>query len=503
MSNESLINVIKDSNKSLKRVVLDNGMILLVKEDNSAPVVSVQIWIGTGSIHEGDNLGAGLSHYVEHMIFKGTPTRKVGDITREISDAGGRINAYTTFDRVVMFTDMPSEHWKVGVDVLSDAVMNSTFPEEEWQREKEVINNEIVMGRDDPARVMQKLAARTAYRVHPFRVPIIGYEEVLKRIDREDLISFFKEHYVPNNMITVVVGDVNAGEVIDRLSKTYKGWERQSLSKPVLPEEPPQIARRSGRVTGAYNVSRMRVAYHTVALNDDDMPALDVLAAVVGHGRSSRLTKTLKEDKRLVHSISAWSYTPQYPGQFAISAVLDPDKEQDVLAAIDEQVRSFHSINVTDDELEKARRQVISSELSDLQTMNGQASNYASSEFFVGNPRFNELYMKAILDVTPEQIRAVAKKYLTHENSTVTVLAPETEETKAEEKSAVIMASPVKKIDLDDNLRLLVREDHKLPFVYISVVAGGGLLSETEENNGITQLMPSMLLHSALVARGM
>jgi zinc protease len=494
MSNDSLIEVIKQSNESLRREVLDNGMILLVKEDASAPVVSVQIWIGTGAIHEGDRLGAGLSHYVEHMIFKGTPTRKVGDITREINDAGGRINAYTTTDRVVIYTDMPSAHWKTGVDVLTDAVMNSTFPEEEWEREKEVINNEIVMGRDDPARVMQKLAARTAYRVHPYRVPVIGYEEVLKGMTREDLMSFFKEHYVPNNMITVVVGDVDADEVVARLKHIYKDWQRQSHENPVLPEEPPQVSRRFARETGHYNISRARVGYHTVALHDEDMPALDVLSAVVGHGRSSRLNKELKERRRLVHSISAWSYTPKYPGQFAVSAVFDPDKENEVLAAIDEQVQSFHDIEISDEELEKARRQVLSNELSDLQTMKGQASNYASSEFYVGNPRFNEVYIQSILAVTPEDVRAVARKYLRRENSSVAILSPERPADTSEVKPAVMAASAVKKIDLDDNLRLLVREDHKLPFVYISVVCGGGLLSETAENNGITQLMADMLM---------
>ena len=126
---------------------------------------------------------------------------------------------------------------RVGASILPD-FMEEMTPEEEWEREKEVINNEIVMGRDDPARVMQKLAARTAYNVHPYRVPVIGYEEVLKGMTRDDLMSFFKEHYVPNNMITVVVGDVKADEVLHRLSNTYKGWQRQSHSNPVLPVEP-------------------------------------------------------------------------------------------------------------------------------------------------------------------------------------------------------------------------------------------------------------------------
>ena len=136
-STSTQMDVLKASNRNLRRVVLDNGMICLVKEDHSAPVVSVQIWIGTGSIHEDEYLGGGLAHYVEHMIFKGTETRAATRITKDIDEAGGSINAYTSTDRTVIYALLPSKNWRVGIDVLSDAVMNSVFPEEEWEREKD------------------------------------------------------------------------------------------------------------------------------------------------------------------------------------------------------------------------------------------------------------------------------------------------------------------------------------------------------------------------------
>ena len=123
---------LRRSNEGVRRILLDNGMVGLIKRDASAPVAAVQIWVGTGSVHEEDHLGAGLSHYMEHMIFKGTPTRGPAEITKAIDEAGGEINAYTAHDRTVFHADLPSKSWKVGVDVLGDAVMNAHFPEDEW-----------------------------------------------------------------------------------------------------------------------------------------------------------------------------------------------------------------------------------------------------------------------------------------------------------------------------------------------------------------------------------
>ncbi len=494
MSQENLISVLKKSNDAIKRVVLDNGMVCLVKEDHSAPVVSVQIWIRTGAIDEAENLGGGLSHYVEHMVFKGTPTRKVGDISGQINDVGGKINAYTSSDRVVMYTDMPSAHWATGVSVLADAVMNSTFPEDEWEREKKVILQEFAMGEDDPARVMHKLADRTAYKVHPYRVPVIGYENVFTQMSRKELLGFFKKHYTPDNMITIVVGDVNSSEVLEALGNVYKNFKPRPKTAVVLPSEPPQLARRTGRETGAYQVSRMRVMWHTVNLTHKDSPALDVLAAIVGHGRSSRLNQYLKEKKRLVHTVSAWSYTPKYPGTFAVSMMLDPDKEERVLAEVDALVESWATASWTEEELAKARRMVISNELSELQTMSGQAAGMGSGEFYTQNPRFGEVYIAQILAVTAEDISRVAKIYFSKRNSSVAVLAPEAPEQQEDMPAITVLASPTRLLKVDDRIRVVVREDHKLPFVYMTVVAGGGLLSETEKNNGITKLMASLLV---------
>src|ERR1035437_9458727 len=158
----------------VNRFVLDNGLIVLTREDASAPVVSIQVWVGAGAVHEQEFLGGGLSHLIEHMIFKGTPTRKPGDISRAINDLGGAINAYTSLDRTVFLVDLPSARWSTGLAVLADAVMNASFPDDEWRREKDVVRREMAMGEDNPERRVSELLFQTAYSVHPYRVPVIG-----------------------------------------------------------------------------------------------------------------------------------------------------------------------------------------------------------------------------------------------------------------------------------------------------------------------------------------
>lgn len=486
------IEVLRETNAGLQRHVLDNGMIVLLHEDHSAPVVAVEIWVGTGSIHESEFLGGGLSHYLEHMVFKGTPTRGPSDITREITEVGGDINAYTSFDRTVFHTTMPSRHWQVGVDVLGDAVLHAALPEDEWLREREVVFREVAMGKDDPDRVLSKLLFSTVYRVHPYRLPVIGHEEVLTEMTREELVTFHRRHYVPDNMIVVVAGDIDAGQVLSHIDETLGQAPRRARGPVLVPEEPPQLSPRFARKTGAYNVTRAEFAFHTVPLSHSDTAALDILAQVAGNGRSSRLVKDLKEDRQLVHSIETWSYTPKHPGMFAVSTVFDPDREDQVLAAIEQQIADLADVPFSEAELAKARRQLLVSELSQLQTAKGLAGNFASGEFYAGDPRYAEAYLAALESVTAEDLQRVARKYLREENRSLVLLSPEVEADAGVAAAGTAQGGEVTRVALDGGGTLLVREDHRLPFVYFAVALRGGLLSETSENNGVSFLASQM-----------
>ncbi len=486
------LDVLRESNARLRRVVLDNGMVCLIKPDASAPVVAVQIWVGSGSIHEGQWLGAGLSHYMEHMIFKGTSTRGPSEITRAIDDAGGEINAYTAHDRTVFYADLPSRNWRVGVEVLADAVMNASLPEDEWEREKEVILREFAMGKDSPEREISKLLWSTAYRVHPYRFPVIGHEDIFRTMTRADLEAYYRQHYVPDNMIAVVVGDIDPDEVEAHLRTVFKSFARRARPAVTLPDEPPQVAPREARQVAPVELARMVMAWHTVSLDHPDAPALDLLATLAGQGRSSRLEARLKERERLVHDISAWSFTPRDRGLFAISVTFDAEKEHQVRRAIEEELAAWVHGGFSDAEIEKARRNVLVAELDDLQTMSGQAANYASGEFYTGNPRFSEIAISGLEQVTAEQLREVVRRYLNPNQRTTVVLSPKTD---AREEIAAAQAPglSVHRLALPNGIPLIVREDHRLPFIHAAAVFGGGLLAEDETNNGITDLTANLL----------
>ncbi|MFH1477812.1 MAG: pitrilysin family protein [Verrucomicrobiota bacterium] len=510
----------------VNRFVLDNGLIVLTRADSGASVVAIQIWVGAGAVHEQEFIGGGLSHLIEHMIFKGTMKRPPGKIAREINDTGGSINAYTSLDRTVFLVDIPSAHWQTGLAVLADAVLNAAFPEDEWQREKDVVRREMAMGKDNPERRVSELLCQTAYNVHPYRVPVIGYEDIFKTITRADLLAFFHRHYMPNNMILSIVGDVHIDDVRAEVQKQFGDYPRRAYPPVVLPPEPKQIGLRTARQTGAWTVARLEWAWHTVPLSHPDAPALDLLASIVGQGRSSRLAIAIKENKKLVSQIEAWSFTPRDAGLFGISAVFDPTNEPALTKALEAEITRWITVPFSLKEIEKARRQILTGTLNAFQTMHGQANQFASGEFYAGTPAFFQVYLRRLREVTPASLSGVVRRYLTPDNLTRAVLMPDdgqrtTDDRPAKagigaEKQTSNIQHPTSNIELktkneeprtkntstpqsaihtpqsailDSGLTLLTRADHKLPFVDFCAACGGGVLFENESNNGISALM--------------
>src|SRR3954447_13291267 len=196
----------------VERTILPNGLTLIMKRDTSAALASVQVWVKTGSVHESAHLGAGLSHYLEHMLFKGTERRAGREISATVQAHGGYINAYTTFDRTVYYIDLPSEHTAVAIDLLADAVLRSTLPADEALKEKDVILREIAMTKDEPDSRLWDALFSTAFREHPYRQPIIGHRDVFSTVSHDDLASYYQARYVPNNLVVVIVGDIDPVE---------------------------------------------------------------------------------------------------------------------------------------------------------------------------------------------------------------------------------------------------------------------------------------------------
>src|SRR5688572_4262297 len=403
---------------------LPNGLEIIVEEDHSAPVVSVQAWVKTGSIHEGAWMGAGLSHLLEHMLFKGTPARRPQDFARAVQDHGGYINAYTSFDRTVYWIDTPVRGLTEALDLLSDALMNSTLPPDEFVKEQEVIRREFAMGFDDPDTVAGKQLFATAFSQHPLRHPVIGHLDVFNQIGREDLVAYYRSRYAPNNIFFIVVGDVDADAIHAQLAAYFEKHPRRPLPDVLQPREPAQLGRREQHAEFPTELTRLGMVWHVPEITHPDLPALDLLATVLGGGRSARLYRRLREELGIVHSVDAWCYTPASAGLFGVDAVLDPEHRDAVQAEVFAQLAAVVNEGVSRAEVDKARRQFLSHQFGALTTMRGKASDLGANWLYARSLRFTHDYLAAAQHVTPDDLRRVAQLYFKPANLTVTSLNP-------------------------------------------------------------------------------
>lgn len=485
------------STPKTSQVTFENGLTLIVREDRSAPVVSVQAWCRTGSVHEDKWLGAGLSHILEHMLFKGTQTRGVADIAQTVQDFGGYMNAYTSFDRTVFYVDAPKEGWKTLLEVLTDAIFHSTLPEAEYIKEQEVIRREFAMGFDNPQRMVSELLFDTAYREHPYRYPVIGYLDIYNRLTREDVLKYYQARYSPNNLTFIVVGDVSSDEVQSYLKPIVEKEKRRVCDDVYLAKEPAQLGRREQHEEFNTTLTQLQMAYHVPPITHPDSYALDLLSVVLGQGRSSRLDQEVLEKRSLVHSIGAFSFTPGEAGLFGVSAVCDSDKREKAEAAILEQIEKIKKTPITAQELEKARKQALTSQLSQLQTMSGQAADLGSSWFVAHDINFSENYLKKIQKVTVEDIQRVAKTYFYDDNLTIVSLNPKdtlTPKPKKDIEVKDVTSIQVQRFQLKNGIPVVINRNDRLPLVSSRFCFKSGLLFENATNQGISYLTAQSLL---------
>ena len=478
----------------VKLTTLDNGLVIIVREDHSAPVVSAQAWAMAGSIHEGRWLGAGLSHVLEHMLFKGTTTRPGSRIDQEVQEAGGYMNAYTSFDRTVYHIDVPNTGARTAIDILCDIMQHASLPPDELTKEMDVIRREMDMNVDDPGRRASRRLFETAYTRSPYRLTVIGYPDIFNELKPDDIRGYYTEKYAPNNVFYVVTGDIQNDEVVAQIREAYAQSKAKAMPPMVLPEEPKQTAAREIVEEAPIELGHLHFAWHIPELRHPDVPALDVLAVLLGSGRSSRLFQQVRERQGLVHHVDAWTYSPGNPGLFGISAIVDADKFTASRDAILAEIEKIKSISVSSNEVQKAVKQFTSATLSTRKTMEGQANDLGGSWLAANNLTFSERYLAAVKRVTHGDVQRVARQYVTAENRTLYALLPNGTSPKISAAVETNSDQPVKKFELPNGLRLLVKENHRLPFVEFRAAFKGGVLAETTANNGITQLLAKTLL---------
>jgi zinc protease len=480
--------------ESVERVVLPNGVTLILKPDRSAALSSVQVWVKTGSIHEGGQLGAGLSHYLEHMLFKGTARRAGREISATVQAHGGYINAYTTFDRTVYYIDLPSEHTAVAIDLLADAVLRSTLPADEALKEKDVILREIAMTKDEPESRLWDALFSTAFREHPYRQPIIGHRDVFSAVTPDDLTAYYQVRYVPNNLVVVVVGDINVAETRSVVEQHFGVVPRVRLAPVLVPDEPPQLAPREEHRFEDVEITRAALAWQIPGLTHPDAPVLDLLAMVLGSGDSSLLWQDVREKAGLVHTIDASSWNPGSGGLFCISFTSDPEKRLDAVAAIHRTLARCATKGFTAAQLKKALRQLVVGEINARKTMSGQASRLGAAEVVVGDLDYSRAYFERIRRITPGALRRALKTYLVPEHLSSVSLNPKNAAPPAPSAvSATVTRPDFSEITLPNGARLLLQRDRHLPNLHLRLLMQGGPLFEEPGRRGSTALLATML----------
>ncbi len=473
---------------------LENGLTIIVREDHNAPVVSAQAWAMAGSIHEDRWLGAGLSHILEHMLFKGTTSRPGSRIDQEVQEAGGYMNAYTSFDRTVYHIDVPNTGAAKAIDILCDIMQHATLPPDELAKEMDVIRREMDMCHDDPGRRASRRLFETAYTKNPYRFTVIGYPDIFNEVKPDDIRNYYTEKYAPNNVFYVVAGDVKANEIVAQIKTAYAKSKSKAMPLGVLPLEPKQTAAREIIEESPVELGHVHFAWHIPELRHADVPALDVLAVLLGSGRSSRLFQQVRERQGVVHHVDAWTYNPGLPGLFGVSAIVDGGQFEAANAAMLAEIEKIKCLSVSADELHKAIKQFISAMLSSRKTMEGQAQNLGGNWLAANDLNFSERYLAAVKHVTTHDVQRVGRQYLTPENRTLYALLPEGAAPKARAEIESNADHPIQKIVLPNGLTLLVKEDHRLPFVEFRAVFNGGVLAENAANNGTTMLLAKMLI---------
>jgi zinc protease len=479
---------------------LENGMRVVLRENHATSVSAFQVWVEAGSADERP-AEAGIAHLIEHMIFKGTHERRAGEVAGTIERYGGSINAYTSYEYTVYHVVIASRYQEKGLEVLADALQHPSFDPGELAREKEVVIEEIRMGQDDPRRTLHKALFSNSFQRHPYGRPIIGNEEKVRGFSRDQVLSYYSTWYVPENMVFVGVGDFSAADLLGRLKTLFSAPSRR-LPSQRRPTEPTQQAFRYLTMQKNIHERYFALGFHIPSVQDEETYALDLLAAIVGQGESSRLQQELRLKRGVASAIYAYAFTPKDPGLFVIGGTFQPGAIQEGIEGIISELSRIKVEGIDEEELIKAKVMLETDFTYDRETVQGEASKLGYFEVVMGDAEKGREYLQGIGRVGAQEIQEAARRYLHPENLTLCLLLPEGEEETVGPRTVEGLQPPpaaheitdeMKRAVLENGITLLFQEDHSVPVVGICGVFLGGLRFEKERKAGLTHFLSEML----------
>lgn len=484
-----------------QRHVLPNGLTVIISENHEAPVVSFQVWVRAGSAYERPG-EYGITHLIEHMIFKGSPAHPDGGMAKLIESLGGEVNAYTTLDHTNYHVTAASRNAELALDLLADAVVNASFDEKELAREKEVVIEELRMGLDDPDRRRELAAMDLAFGDHPYGRPVIGSEQSVRAITRQNILDYRARWYQAPNLVVVAVGDLDPAQTLERITKDFAGLPGQTppafqLPPPAAPPGPllkimPDKVRQAA----------ITLSWRVPGLPSPQVYPLDVAAAVLGGGRASRLWDQVKEKQGLVDAVEASTYTLDGQGLFQVEARLAPDKVQQAWPALLAQTLSLVSQPPSPDELERARINNQGDFVRNRQTMQEQANLLGYFELLRGGFQNAQEYLRRFREVEASQVAASARQFLRPEQLSVVIQVPEGTPVPDQAQLAAKLnelwaglgqaTAPqppsAQRYALACGVTLVVKPQDAVPLVSLVLAAPGGQAAETKADQGLYQL---------------
>lgn len=415
---------------------LKNKLDVLLIESKKSPVVNVQMWVKTGSADEKKS-EEGISHFIEHLVFKGSEKYKVGEIANIVEASGGELNAYTSFEQTVFYVTISKNFKDTALDVISQMMGFPTFDPTEINSEREVVCEEIKMGQDSPGRRSSQLLFSAAFKKHAYGVPVIGFEKNVRRWSAKKIKDFYHSRYVPSNMFLVISGDFESKEMKTKVEKYFAGFKAYKLRKVTRAKEPPQKKFQYRAEKYKLQDRHLHLAFKVPSIKHKDIPALDVLAAILGQGDSSLLVKKLRLEKACVNSISAFNYNPKDEGLLAISAHYQGEKFSEIVNEICTQINRIQNSEVSWADIKRTRVAISAEQFYSVETVDGLASKAGTLEFYFKDQNAQKKYLKVLNKITPGDIQKVAQKYLKLDSLSAAFLG-DVETKKSEKQLATI-----------------------------------------------------------------
>ena len=467
---------------------LPNGQTLVVYEIHNNPIVTIDTWIKTGSINE-DDQNNGISHFLEHLFFKGTKIHPTGEMDRILESKGAIINAATSKDFTHYYITIPSADFDTALELHSDMLLNPQIPRKELEQERKVVIEEISKDGNTPSKKVYDNLNNLMYTNHPYKRKVIGTTENVGVMRREEILDYFNKFYSPSNMVTLVVGDVDTAKTVAKIQNSFNQPYKKTIKKTYKKEHQIQTQRRSTEYTDTQS-GYMMIGFRGANINDKATFALDVLSQILGGGKSSRLYRDIKEQKGLAFSISASNGSFLDDGILYITANFIPNSSDKLEKAIFEEIEKIQKYGVTEEELQRAKNKIIQDTYYARESTANIASELGYIIALTGSSNLYNNYIDGIKKVTASDVQFAAQKYLGINKSAVSVILPQSmkeqpkQEVKKHNFTKVSENKGTSKYQIDNGATLLINENKNNDIIAINIIAKGGEFIENIPGEG-------------------